>query len=267
MHGFTDTFVAALFCAFVCSSMEKTVTIRFFGSLNDFLPARMHHKQLKHKVAAAQTVKDAVEAIGVPHPEVAVLLVNGKSVGFSYQPLPGDEILVYPRAFSAQFPDACSLRKLPPYPLAFVLDVHVGTLARALRMLGFNASYRNDYTDTEIAQLAHTENRVVLTRDVGLLKLKAVEWGYWLRSQHLREQLQEVIGYFGLQSKWQPFTRCIACNGIISEVTKASVLQQLPPKTRLYYEQFYQCHSCRRVYWKGSHYNSMQEFIHQVLNP
>lgn len=219
-----------------------------------------------YKFAGTPALKDAIEALGVPHPEVEVILVNGKPVDF-YHPLQrGSEVAIYPADWRNQFPRDFSLRKGQTAPDTFVLDVHLGKLVRALRMLGFDSCYRNDYTDKDIASIAEAEKRIVLTRDVGLLKQKSVWWGYWLRSQHLGEQLHEVNSYFNLKEKFQPFARCIACNGTIAEVSKERVLAQLPPKTRLYFNEFYHCTCCHRVYWKGSHYDRMQQFVCRYIN-
>lgn len=245
--------------------MENSATFTFFGSLNDFLPVAKREKQLPYRFAGAPALKDAIEALGVPHPEVEVMLVNEKPVGF-YHPLQaGDAVAIYPAAWKKKFPAAYSVSFGEAAPERFVLDVHLGRLARALRMLGFDSCYRNDYTDQEIAHIAEAENRIALTRDVGLLKQKSIRWGYWLRSQHLYEQLKEVTSHFDLKDKIQPFSRCIACNGTITEVLKESVLAQLPPKTKHYFHEFYQCTSCRRVYWKGSHYDRMQQFIESQM--
>ncbi|WP_161888071.1 Mut7-C RNAse domain-containing protein [Pontibacter russatus] len=241
--------------------MDNSATFTFYGSLNDFLPRAKREMQLLYRFAGAPAVKDAIEALGVPHPEVAVILINEKPVGFYHSLQPGDTVAVYPAGWREFFPADFSLRSGEAAPEKFVLDVHLGRLARALRMLGFDSCYRNDYTDQDIAHIAQSENRTVLTRDVGLLKQKSIQWGYWLRSQHLEAQLQEVITYFNLQDRLQPFSRCIACNGTITEVPKESVIAQLPPKTRLYFHEFYQCTGCNRVYWKGSHYDRMQRII------
>ncbi|WP_317175587.1 Mut7-C RNAse domain-containing protein [Pontibacter beigongshangensis] len=171
---------------------------------------------------------------------------------------------VYPANTSTQWPENYSLQAGLPVSDKFILDVHVGRLARALRLLGFDSRYQNDYADTSIAQLALKENRIVLTRDIGLLKHRSIHRGYWLRSQHLQEQLAEVIAYFRLGPRFETFSRCLACKGQIVPVPKAEVVDQLPPKTRRYFNEFYRCPSCRRVYWKGSHYERMQEFLQRL---
>ncbi|MCJ8165064.1 Mut7-C ubiquitin/RNAse domain-containing protein [Pontibacter sp. E15-1] len=246
--------------------MKKSATVVFYGSLNDFLPASKRGQPLRYAFAGSPAVKDALEAIRVPHPEVDVLLVNRKAVGLYYALQASDDVAVYPAKWCSLFPDSRSVRYGLEVPDRFVLDVHLGRLARSLRMLGFDSAYRTDYTDQEIACIAVSENRIALTRDIGLLKQKAIQWGYWLRSQHLEAQLQEVLDYFDLKPKALPFTRCLVCNGPIGEVAKEQVLAQLPPKTRQYFTVFYQCQSCSRVYWKGSHYDRMQAFLQRSLS-
>ncbi|HEY1021890.1 MAG TPA: Mut7-C RNAse domain-containing protein, partial [Flavisolibacter sp.] len=151
-----------------------------------------------------------------------------------------------------------------PSPLAFVLDVHLGKLARLLRLLGFNTHYQTDYDDARIVALAQEQNSVVLTRDVGLLKHKVLQYGYWLRSQHPEEQLKEVVSRFALCDKIRPFSRCIACNGFIEKVEKVTIQDSIPPGTRAYFHEFYRCGQCHKIYWKGSHYQKMLHFLERL---
>jgi len=146
----------------------------------------------------------------------------------------------------------------------FILDVHLGKLAKYLRMLGLDTLYENDLTDPEIVKIAGERKLVVLTRDSELLKIKAVRDGYLIRSKNPVEQLAEVISQYDLYSKIKPFSRCMVCNGIIKKVAKESVADKLLPKTKLYYEEFYQCKSCEKIYWKGSHYFKMKGFLEDL---
>jgi uncharacterized protein with PIN domain len=236
-------------------------TFQFFGNLNDFLPKKQRGTLITFSFKGNPAVKDSVEALGVPHPEVAGILANGVAVDFRYLLKPDDRIEVFPKGIKDEFSKVTDLQPDLPKEIKFVLDVHLGKLAKNLWLLGFDTVYSNSYHDQEIARIATEENRIVLTRDVNLLKQKVINWGYWLRSQHLEEQLTEVIGYFGLGTQIQPFTRCLECNGQIFPVPKDLVLNILPPNTRLYFEEFYQCQNCQRVFWKGSHYERMEEFI------
>lgn len=239
--------------------MIHKVQFHFYGSLTDFLSTGRSGHVLCYTFTEAPSVKDAIEAHGVPHPEVEKILVNGTCVTFHYQLQPNDKIEVYPavKGLKACCTTGCCNVK-------FVLDVHLGKLAKALRMLGFDTSYHNSYTDKYIATLAEAENRIVLTRDVGLLKHKIIERGYWLRSQHPEEQLLEVIKYFGLKEYFRPLTRCLVCNSGLQQVDKNSVYNLLPPKTKLYFHEFYRCPDCLRIYWKGSHYEHMEGFINKL---
>lgn len=238
--------------------MRNKVQFRFYGNLNDFLSSDSSESYIDYTYDEAPSVKDAIEALGVPHPEVHTILVNNTPADFGYMLRSGDKFDVYPVADGAF--------GFQPNELRFVLDVHLGKLAKALRMLGFDTLYENSYTDKLMADLALSEKRIVLTRDVGLLKHKVITYGYWLRSQHLEEQLAEVINYFYLKDHFRPLTRCLVCNTTIVQVEKASVYEQLPPKTKLYYHEFYQCPLCKRVYWKGSHYERMEAFINHLSN-
>jgi uncharacterized protein with PIN domain len=151
-------------------------------------------------------------------------------------------------------------------PLRFILDVHLGRLARLLRLSGFDTYYETLAADATIAQIAAKEDRIVLTRDIGLLKHKIIDWGYWLRSQHRDEQFKEVACRFNLWSSFSPFTFCLACNGKIQEVSKKSIINQIPANAGLYFQSFYQCQGCKRVYWKGSHYEHMIKTLERLHN-
>ncbi len=240
------------------SSMEYKAAFYFHDNLRDFLKRSYKNSWIEYPFNGNPAVKDAIESIGIPHPEVASVIVNNLVVDFSYSLNHDDRVDVYP--FNAE-----SLSSISNYyHNKFVLDVHLGRLAKASRMLGFDTSYENDYTNKALVDIASRDKRIVLTRDVGLLKHKLIEVGYWLRSQQPEEQLREVIHRFFLHNSLQPFTRCIQCNGIIEGVPKDEIVEKLPPKTILYFSQFYQCSSCRKVYWKGSHYERMMEFVERI---
>lgn len=243
---------------------DQTARFYFHGSLNDFLSSSQRNRWVTYTYRDQPAVKDAIEAIGVPHPEIDVLLVNGAPVALLSPLQPEARVEVYPLHHSPHWPDGYSLHTPEPGPATFVLDVHLGRLAKLLRMLGFDSRYENDYDDATIARIAQEEKRIVLTRDIGLLKHRAISRGYWLRSQHADEQLAEVIRQFQLKTQFQPFIRCLTCNGSLLKVPKETVLEKLPPKTRLYFDEFYRCQTCQRVYWKGSHYERMQAFLEKM---
>lgn len=234
---------------------------RFYGNLNDFLPPERQQVAFSRKVKEQGSVKDAIEALGVPHPEIDLILVNGESVGFSYLLQESDRINVYPKTAAKP---ASALSKVRPPKLetyTFVLDVHLGKLARYLRFLGFDTLYRNDYDDEELAQISHDQQRVLLTQDLGLLKRSLVVYGYRVRSADPKTQVKEVLERFDLYSAIVPFDRCSRCNGQLSPVEKDTILSLIPYFTALHYDEFFQCQSCGQVYWKGAHYQKMQRLI------
>ena len=244
--------------------MLKSANFRFYEELNDFLYTAKKKSLFSYNFEGSPSVKDAVGAIGVPHTEIDLILVNGKSVDFSHRLQNEDIISVYPVFESMDISNVTHLREKPLRESKFILDVHLGKLARYLRMIGFDTLYENNYEDSKIVKIAKDEKRIILTRDVELLKIKTITHGYWVRSKDPVKQLNEIVLRFDLFSNIKTFYRCITCNGIIKKTTKESVLDKLQPKTKLYYNDFYQCISCEKVYWKGSHYYKMKSFINNL---
>jgi len=242
----------------------KSVTVRFYEELNDFLPATRKKRSYTVTFNGKQTAKDIIESEGVPHTEVDLILVNSQSVDFGHIISDQDYISVYPEF---ELLDISPLIRLRPEPLResrFILDVHLGKLAGLLRILGFDTMYRNDFMDEEIAATASVEKRIVLTRDIGILKRNSVSRGYWIRSVRPADQAHEVVRKFNLQHAIRPFNRCILCNGIIESVDKALIVDELLPGTRKYFDNFYRCSSCRKIYWEGSHYKRLHAFIKKM---
>ncbi len=244
--------------------MAIPVHFTFTGPLNDFLRPGFRGRPFEYACPATSTTKDAVEGVGVPHVEVAAIRVSGSFAPFD-QPLhAGDRLEVYPRWAHPLLPPGYALHPpLPDFP-GFILDVHLGKLARLLRMVGLDCLYERDYADEQIAAIAVAESRVVLTRDIPLLKRKVLPWGYWLRSQHPEEQLAEVLTYFRLADKLRPFTRCLVCNGSLAEADKSLVDDQLERQTREVFNEFYCCTTCGRTYWKGSHFERMAKQVERL---
>jgi uncharacterized protein with PIN domain len=240
-------------------SAEYTAEFRFYEELNDFLPPDERKKTRLYRFKGHPGIKDAIEAQGVPHTEVDLIIVDGASVGFDYQLQPDDRVAVYPMFESFDISPLVRLREKPLRQSAFVLDVNLGKLARRLRLLGFDAIYRNDYHDAEIADIAAADTRIVLTRDRRLLHAKRITHGYWVRSVIPDDQVEEVLRRFDLYGQIRPFRRCLVCNGLLDEVPKGDVLDRLEPKTKLYYEIFYRCRGCDRIYWSGSHVENMHD--------
>ena len=200
----------------------------------------------------------------MPHTAVDVLLVNGNSVCFGYRLRPGDRVAVYPVFESFDVTPLIRLRAEPLRKPAFILDVHLGKLARRLRMLGFDSLYRNDYDDPEIIRIALREERIILTRDRGILKNSLVTHGYWVRAQEAEEQTREILARFDLAILIKPFERCISCNGLLEDVPKEKILDRLPPRTKAAFNDFRRCSNCGKIYWPGSHYQAMNKMIQEM---
>ena len=236
-------------------------SIRFYEELNDFLPLERRKVCFSHDFQRRASIKDMIEALGVPHTEVDLILVNGESVDFSYIVQDGDRISVYPMFESFDIQPLVRVRLRPLRTSRFVLDVHLGKLARYLRLLGFDTLYHNDYDDAELARLASVEQRILLTRDRDLLKRAMVTHGFFVRAIDPRRQIEEVLDRLDLYHAIRPFLRCTRCNGLLAATSKRHVWERLAPKTRLYVEAFWTCGQCGQVYWEGSHLPHIRRFI------
>ena len=240
------------------------ITIRFYEELNDFIRADLRKRPIEKTLAQTTTVKDLIESFGIPHTEVDLIVVNGESSGFGRRVADGDKISVYPVFESFDISGLTRLQQRPLRNLRFAADCHLGKLAEKMRLLGFDVEYHNHITDEELFNAVVDHKKVLLTRDRRLLMRKEIDRGYLLRSQLPGEQLEEVIGRFDLREQLQPFTRCAKCNGILERVEKEAVFHLLEPKTKLYYKDFFQCQSCRQVYWQGSHLEKIQALIDKI---
>jgi uncharacterized protein len=250
----------------------NVVHFRFYAELNDFLPLR--RRQISYPLAfnPPVSIKHLIEAEGVPHPEVALILVdgrspNGRTVDFAYLVQPDDRIAVYPAFSRLDVSSLGALRPPLPHPPTFILDNHLGRLARYLRLLGFDTLYPDGYlTDEELAQLAHGENRVMLTRDRRLLMRSLITHGYCLRTTDSKQQLMDVLNRFHLHEAIRPWQRCLRCNGLLRPVAKAAIIDRLEPKTRQYFDKFQMCTQCEQIYWSGSHFEALAQLIDHALS-
>lgn len=258
--------------------LSHTFTIRFFSVLNIFLAPEKKKITFSHTIKGKPSIKDTVEALGVPHTEIDCILVNGKPVDFNYLIQGGEKIRVYPAGAGNRRgrpcacpndkwrPQGAPLQPRFPYRPRFLADVHLGKLARHLRLLGFDTLYERDYADPQIIERIKGKKRIVLTRDIGLLKNKAVRYGYFVQAIDATRQIKEVVKRFHLSDKVKPFTLCLDCNGRIYRTAKAKVLHKLPPATKEFYAAFYACRSCGKVYWKGAHHRRLVSIIRSVMN-
>ncbi len=233
------------------NQLKGMYRIRFHGELNDLLSPDRRETTVEVVADGHTTIKHAIESLGIPHPEVEGIVAGGVSVGFAYIPSEGEQVKVYPLNSEPEIASRISLRPPLPPPIRFVLDTHLGQLATWLRHLGFDALYSNSYGDDELAQISSQENRLLLTRDRGLLKHKIVIYGHCVRSSEPRQQLIDLLRRYHLQAQIQLWRRCLHCNGLLETVSKAEVFEQLAPKTQLYYDDFQRCTACGQIYWRG----------------
>lgn len=245
---------------------EQTAEFRFYGELNDFLPLSQREQALTYRFNGKPGVKDPIEVFGVPHTEVDLLVANGKSVGFDYQLKNADRIEAYPVSASVSISPRVKLREATPGNIAFVADVNLGKLARLLRLLGFDTLFAGSLSDRVIVDISVEQQRIILTRDRRLLYAKAAVHGYWVRAILPDQQLAEVVRRFDLAARVRPFYRCTLCNGLIDTIEKQRVLHLLQPKTQKYYETFYRCRNCGKVYWQGTHIERIKERLAGYLN-
>ncbi|GAB3452093.1 Mut7-C RNAse domain-containing protein [Massilia terrae] len=241
-------------------------TFRFYEELNDFLPRERRARSFTAACARAATTKHMIEALGVPHTEVELVLVNGESSGFGRLVEEGDRIAVYPKFEAFDITPLLRVRERPLRRLRFVADAHLGGLARFLRMAGFDTVYSNVIHDDEIEALAAAEDRVVLTRDRELLKRRTITHGCYIHTLKPEAQLGEVFDRLDLAGSVHPFSLCLHCNTPLHPVDKASVADRLPPAVREQHEEFNACGRCGGVFWKGSHWKRMSGLLARVTD-
>ncbi|MGV0806987.1 Mut7-C RNAse domain-containing protein [Mycolicibacterium setense] len=246
--------------------MAGFVEIRAYAELNDFLGLDARGRAVRRPCQSHQTVKDVLEAMGIPHTEIDLILVNGNPVGFEHRPAAGDRIAVYPMFEALDIGSTARLRPEPLRDPRFVIDVNLGRLARLLRVLGFDVWWSNDADDQTLADISLEQQRILLTRDRGLLKRRAITHGLFVHSQQPEEQTLEVLRRLDLRRRVAPFTRCVRCNGTLVPATKEQVIDRLEPLTRRYYDEFGRCTDCGQIYWPGAHFERLTSLIDGVLD-
>ncbi len=238
--------------------------LRFYAELKGFLAPKHSSGTVTHTFDVPGSVKDVIEACGVPHTEVDLILANGKSVDFSYRVAEGDRISVYPVFESFDISSVGRVRPQPLRQVRFVLDGHLGRLARYLRLLGFDSLCNSSWSDHELVAISTGQHRILVTRARGLLKRGAVTHGYYVRATDPHRQLGEVVRRFHLADDIAPLTRCMRCNGLLEPVEKDDIAHRLPPQTRDHFDKYSTCTICKRIYWQGSHYRRLNEIVEEA---
>jgi uncharacterized protein with PIN domain len=214
--------------------------LQFADELLMFLAPRHRSGRAQVTCDGTSTLGHVIESLGVPLPEVGGLAVDGNPAGAAC------------RLSGGQVAEVAAIRRPQPLPAArFVLDVHLGTLARRLRLIGIDTAYANDRDDAVLVIEANAGQRVLLTQDRGLLMRRKLWMGAYVRGPDPDDQLRDVLDRFA--PPLAPWTRCIACNGVLAAVDKADIEQSLLPGTRRTYQEFARCEACGRAYWHGAH--------------
>ena len=238
-----------------------TAIFRFYGELNDFLAPARRQRAFACPCAQAATAKHMIEALGVPHTEVDLVLVDGVPAALDRLLRDGERVAAYPPFAAFDIEPLARLRAPLPPVRRFVADAHLGGLARLLRMAGFDTLYDNNIDDDVLAAIAIGDERIALTRDRELLKRRGIVHGRYVHALRPAEQLVEIVDRFGLAQRAAPFTLCLHCNAPLRTVDKALVLDQLPASVRAHHQEFSTCDRCHRLYWKGSHWKRMNALL------
>jgi uncharacterized protein with PIN domain len=238
------------------------VRLRFHGDLNVFLGSKAVDAVIERPLVEKTSIKDIIESCGVPHPEVDLILVDEQTVGFDHTLANDTKVEVF--AVENRATNRTEKRLQAIGITRFVADGHLGGLTRNLRLLGFDVAYDQNADDRQLLEVMARENRALLTRDRRLLMHAIVRHGYCPRSQNADEQTIEVIRRFDLSELIAPFTRCLRCNAPLEEAAKSEIIDKLEPLTKIHYDQFRRCPSCKQIYWSGSHFPKLQKRIEVI---
>jgi len=241
------------------------VQVRCYAELNDCLPREQQFKTFFDSVDECRPVSEVLEQLGIPPAMVDLLLVNGESVDLSHPLHEGDRVSVYPVFETFDIAPLARIRSRPLRKPRFVLDTHLGRLAFHLRMMGFDALYRNDYDDDTLAEISIREGRLLLSRDRRLLERQEIVRGYRVRETNPHRQLIEILRRLDLFRLTAPFTRCLRCNSVLQFVDKLAILHRLPARVMASYDDFRICPGCGKLYWQGTHVQRMKVFIEEAL--
>ncbi len=241
------------------------VRVRCYAELNDALPEHRRYREFDNDTAVSSTVSALLTSLGVPEKDVDLILCNGESVPTDHVLRNGDRLSVYPVFESFDVSGQTRVRDQPLRMIRFVADVHLGSLARYLRMLGFDTAYRSFADPASLITLSLQEHRTLLSRSSSLVADRRLTHAMRILSPDPRRQLIEVLHRLDLVSSILPFSRCIACNDPVVPVERAEVLDRLPESIKGKDLLYRKCRRCDRIYWEGSHTAHMREFIRRVI--
>lgn len=243
----------------------KKVSFRVFEELNDYLPESKQKVWFDFYFLGRITVLDAIQSMDIPPDELDLIQVNGFPKDFNYLLHSGDRITVYPEFELFNISGVSQLRENPLRHPVFVCDVHLGKLSKYLRMLGWDSLYSNSYTPEELIAISQQGKRIILSKNIRLTKNRDAARLWLIRSSNPVEQIHDLVGNLDLATRINPFTRCLNCNSILLPVEKEEIISQLQSKTIQYYSEFFLCSGCKKIFWKGSHYEKMLQFIEEKI--
>lgn len=211
--------------------MSKAI-FRFYEELNDFLPKRRRKTDFQLNFKGRRSIKDMIEALGVPHTEIDLILVNGKSMDFAYVLQDGDRVSVYPVFESLNIENVTRLRKIPLRRTKFIADINLADIVKYMRALGFDVCFDSSLSARKIIEISKKENRIILTKSKKLLKFKEVTHAIFIRPKTTEQQIKRIIDYLDIKDSIKPFSRCLRCNSLVKSIRKESIADRIPPKTK-----------------------------------
>ena len=246
--------------------MLKTISFRCYAELNDFLPCERKQRNFALSLKTPVTVSEGIELLGIPLSEVDLVMVNSQPVERSHRLYQNDYVSIYPTFETFDISSLKTTQKQALRITRFILDAHLGKLARYLRMLGFDTLYKNDYGDLEIVEIAKEQKRIILSRDKLLLKSPGVNHGYYVRATEKHNQLIKVVEKFELYSQFKSFTRCMTCNTVLQSKSKEAIGKLIDPDIYSCFDEFFFCPVCNKVFWKGSHFERMEGLVLSIIS-
>ncbi len=239
----------------------KSITIFFDPAFLRLLPARHRRLEIRYSFEGRPSIKHVLESFGVPHTEIGEIQIRENLAEMGHIIEDGEVYHIFP-VRNAAHEDRTELPAIAP---RFIIDTHLGKLATYLRLFGFDTLYDNQATDEDLARISRQDQRILLTRDRGLLKRKTIIAGFCLVQDDPEDQLRAVIERFGLSTQIHPFTRCLRCNGLFLPIEKKDVAGRVPEQSFKVYQEYWFCQNCNQVYWKGTHFEHMETFIRRVV--
>jgi len=246
-------------------SMSEAI-FRFYEELNEFLPKQRRKTDFQVDFKGRRTIKDMIEALGVPHTEIDLILINGKSVDLTYRLQDDDRVSVYPVFESLNIKNVTRLRKIPLRKTKFIADIHLGDIVKYMRVLGFDVYFKPSLFTQKIIEISKKENRIILTKSRRLLKIKEVTHAIFIRPGTTAEQIKKIVDFLDIKDSIKPFSRCLRCNNLVKSVSKESIADRIPPKTREFCDQYTYCDLCDKIYWNGTHFIKMNKAIDHILS-